>query len=265
MVLKSDKEKVKTLLSETIRLLCKNGLHFKSEFSVEALVGITLDRDQEFFLSIKETVKTDIRPPKPDPPKPPPPRESRQSESRQSLGRDIKGEPGRSPACQRKRPAETTPNDGSTDLPSLSLGDMQEGEQSFWSSVTGDNDTNTNHDPKKKQRLNTNDDDSNSTAVITIKGEPGSDSEEDDGGGGDDAAGDSSQIDMSSSFTYGTPVTSAQTMMAGLPPGNMPGTMPGTWDHLPQFSMAGPSGLSTGTPPGVSPDAQQQVCMNCRS
>ena len=59
MILKSDRERVKALLAETITLLCKNGLHFKSEFSVEALIGITLDQDDVFLVSIKETVKSD--------------------------------------------------------------------------------------------------------------------------------------------------------------------------------------------------------------
>lgn len=57
MVLSADRQRVKTLLTETITLLCKNGLHFKTEFSIEALIGITLDEDDVFLVSIKETIR----------------------------------------------------------------------------------------------------------------------------------------------------------------------------------------------------------------
>lgn len=57
MVPSADRQRVKTLLTETITLLCKNGLHFKSGFSIEALIGITLDEDDVFLVSIKETVR----------------------------------------------------------------------------------------------------------------------------------------------------------------------------------------------------------------
>ena len=59
MGLTADQQRVKALLTETITLLCKNGLHFKSEFCIEALIGITLDQDDIFLVSIKETVKSD--------------------------------------------------------------------------------------------------------------------------------------------------------------------------------------------------------------
>ena len=60
MVLKADRERVKALLTETITLLCKNGLNYQSEFAIEALIGITLDRDDVFLVSIKETICSDI-------------------------------------------------------------------------------------------------------------------------------------------------------------------------------------------------------------
>lgn len=58
MVLKPDQQRIKDLLSETIALLCRSSLNFKSEFSIEALIGITLDQDDVFLVSIKETVRT---------------------------------------------------------------------------------------------------------------------------------------------------------------------------------------------------------------
>ena len=60
MVLKADRERVKALLTETITLLCKNGLNYQSEFAIEALIGITLDRDDVFLVSIKETICIDL-------------------------------------------------------------------------------------------------------------------------------------------------------------------------------------------------------------
>lgn len=58
MVLPSDRERIKTLLIETITLLCKNGLNFQFEFSVEALIGITIDQSDVFLINIQETVKS---------------------------------------------------------------------------------------------------------------------------------------------------------------------------------------------------------------
>ena len=59
MVLKEEQDKLKKLLSEAIPLLCKNGVAFKDEFSIEALIGITLDRDKVMLVSINETVRSD--------------------------------------------------------------------------------------------------------------------------------------------------------------------------------------------------------------
>lgn len=59
MGLTEDQKQVKALLTETITLLCKNGLHFRSEFSIDGLIGITLDQDNVFLVSIKETIKCD--------------------------------------------------------------------------------------------------------------------------------------------------------------------------------------------------------------
>ena len=57
MVVKEDQERVKVLISDTITLLCRNGLTFKSKFNINALIGITLDEDDVFLLDIRETVK----------------------------------------------------------------------------------------------------------------------------------------------------------------------------------------------------------------
>ena len=60
MVIKADQERVKSLLKDTITLLCKNGLHYKSEFAIEALIGITLDKNEVFLVNINETIYDDI-------------------------------------------------------------------------------------------------------------------------------------------------------------------------------------------------------------
>lgn len=59
MALKPDQQHIKDLLTETITLLCCNGLHFKAEFSIDALIGITLDQNEVFLVSIKETFQND--------------------------------------------------------------------------------------------------------------------------------------------------------------------------------------------------------------
>ena len=56
MVRKQDQEHVKALLTEAITVLCKNGLGFQSQLNIEALIGITLDKEEVFLVSINETV-----------------------------------------------------------------------------------------------------------------------------------------------------------------------------------------------------------------
>ena len=58
MATSPDKQSLKTFLSDTVTLMCKNLLRFESEFSVEGLIGITLDQKDVFLISIHETVKS---------------------------------------------------------------------------------------------------------------------------------------------------------------------------------------------------------------
>lgn len=55
MTLPPDRERVRQILSETIGLLCRNGLSFDSELSVDALIGVTIDHKDVFLISIKDT------------------------------------------------------------------------------------------------------------------------------------------------------------------------------------------------------------------
>ena len=59
MVVKADLERVKTVLKDTITFLCRNGLTFKSNLCVEALIGVTLDDDDVFLISINELVTSE--------------------------------------------------------------------------------------------------------------------------------------------------------------------------------------------------------------
>ena len=59
VVQKADQVRIKTLLTEAISNLCRDGLNFKSEFCVEGLLGITLDNDDIFLINIKETITSD--------------------------------------------------------------------------------------------------------------------------------------------------------------------------------------------------------------
>ena len=53
---KAYQERLVALVKDTITLLCKNGLEYSQEFSVEGLLGVTLDKDEVFLIPIKELV-----------------------------------------------------------------------------------------------------------------------------------------------------------------------------------------------------------------
>ncbi len=53
--MKSDQEKVRNLLTDTVTLLCKNGLIFSQELRIEGLLGVTVDNKESFYVHIGET------------------------------------------------------------------------------------------------------------------------------------------------------------------------------------------------------------------
>lgn len=57
MKLSEEKEKLKYLLKDTITLLCKNGLSYNETFSIEALIGITLDEGNVLLVNINEKIE----------------------------------------------------------------------------------------------------------------------------------------------------------------------------------------------------------------
>ncbi|ELU09770.1 hypothetical protein CAPTEDRAFT_219885 [Capitella teleta] len=61
-----EQEKLQRLLSEAIPMLCKNGITFKEEFAIEALVGITVDKDRVVLVRVNETVKVNAPTPEPE-------------------------------------------------------------------------------------------------------------------------------------------------------------------------------------------------------
>lgn len=52
--MKPEQERVKGLLTETVMLLCKNGLQFNKEMKVQGLLGITLDENEVFLIHFDE-------------------------------------------------------------------------------------------------------------------------------------------------------------------------------------------------------------------
>ena len=54
-VMKPDQERVKTLLADTVTLLCRNGLHFQRQLRVQGVLGITVDDTDVFIVHINES------------------------------------------------------------------------------------------------------------------------------------------------------------------------------------------------------------------
>lgn len=52
--MRPDQERVRTLLCDTVKLLCKNGLSYDKELKVQGLLGITLDENEVFIVHINE-------------------------------------------------------------------------------------------------------------------------------------------------------------------------------------------------------------------
>ena len=52
--MRPDQERVRTLLTDTVTLLCKNGLQFSKELKVQGLLGITTDDNDVFVVHINE-------------------------------------------------------------------------------------------------------------------------------------------------------------------------------------------------------------------
>ena len=58
--MKADQERVRNLLTDTVTLLCKNGLQYHTELRVQGVLGITLDNNDVFIVHINEKFGGDI-------------------------------------------------------------------------------------------------------------------------------------------------------------------------------------------------------------
>lgn len=52
----SDQERLQILLSQTVMLLCKNGLRFEKELRIQGLLGITIDHGNVFIVHFNESL-----------------------------------------------------------------------------------------------------------------------------------------------------------------------------------------------------------------
>ena len=52
--MRPDQERVRNLLTDTVTLLCKNGLQYQTELRVQGVLGITLDNNDVFIVHINE-------------------------------------------------------------------------------------------------------------------------------------------------------------------------------------------------------------------
>ena len=57
MVPKREQQRMRRLLSEAINVLCKASLPFKAKFTVEGLLGITLDDEEILLINVDEIVE----------------------------------------------------------------------------------------------------------------------------------------------------------------------------------------------------------------
>ena len=55
--LEADQQRVRSLLTEAITMLCRNGLSYQVELCVEGLLGITLDKNHVMLVNINQVVK----------------------------------------------------------------------------------------------------------------------------------------------------------------------------------------------------------------
>jgi len=57
--MKPDQERVRSLLIDTVTLLCKNGLSFKGSLKIQGLLGVTIDDNDIFIVQIDEKYTND--------------------------------------------------------------------------------------------------------------------------------------------------------------------------------------------------------------
>lgn len=56
--MKPDQERIHTVLTDTISLMCRNGLNYEKELKVQGVIGVTIDGSEVFIVHINETFDT---------------------------------------------------------------------------------------------------------------------------------------------------------------------------------------------------------------
>ena len=57
---KEDRRRIKQLLTDAVLVLCKASLRYRRKFTIEGLLGVTLDGDEVHLININELVEKDI-------------------------------------------------------------------------------------------------------------------------------------------------------------------------------------------------------------
>jgi len=58
--MKPEQERLRTVLIDTVTLLCKNGLHYGRELRVQGLIGVTMDDVEVFIVHINEAYEAGV-------------------------------------------------------------------------------------------------------------------------------------------------------------------------------------------------------------
>ncbi len=60
MPLSKDQERMKTLLTEAVTVLCKNGINYQHDLKIDCLLGVTIDYDKVILVTITEQIHNGI-------------------------------------------------------------------------------------------------------------------------------------------------------------------------------------------------------------
>ena len=236
MVIKAEQERVRTLIADTVSLLCKNGLNYTKEFCIEGLLGITLDRDDVFLVNIKELVKMEG-----------------QQDSDSDGGGSADEASAKPPMKSRKRPhAKSKHNDTNSNA------DVDDTSNDTYASYAPGSVDNSNSEPQAKStKLDVKEErteDESDEDLVFIKDEPGA---------------DFSQYSTSDTSFSGAQTNnilgdlSQQGPLVAMP--TTPGSLAGTsWDPS-QAANFTPHAFNNSQQPNTpNSGGQQQVCRNSK-
>ena len=55
--MKPDQERVKSVLIDSIVIMCQKGLNFNCELKLQGVIGITVDYNESFVIHINQTIE----------------------------------------------------------------------------------------------------------------------------------------------------------------------------------------------------------------